>query len=71
MNEFVIFILPDGSERKIKRVYIGAFRINNPGSKIKKEDAVDVQLRERKEQEEAKLDRVSGVGSSVRVRGRI
>ncbi len=71
MNEFVIFILPDGSERKVKREDIGAFRINNPGSKIKKEDAVDIQLRERKEQEEAKLDRVSGVGSSVRVRSRI
>ena len=71
MNEFVIFILPDGSERKVKREDIGAFRINNPGSKIKKEDAVDVQLRERKEQEEAKLDRVSGVGSSVRIRNRI
>ena len=71
MNEFVIFILPDGSERKVKREDIGAFRINNPGSRIKKEDSIDVKFRQQKERAKSRLENISGVGSSVRVKSRI
>ena len=66
MNEFVIFILPDGSEKKVKRENMGAFRINNPGSKIKQEDAVDIQLRKQKEQAEKDLSEVVNIDKQGR-----
>ena len=66
MNEFVIFILPDGSEQKVKKENAGAFRINNPGSKIKQEDAVDIQLRKQKEQAEKDLSEVVNIDKQGR-----
>jgi len=66
MNEFVIFILPDGSEQKVRKKDAGAFRINNPGSKIKQEDAVDIQLRKQKEQAEKDLSEVVNIDKQGR-----
>mgnify|MGYP003109905135 CR=1 FL=1 len=61
MNKFVIFILPDGSEQKVKREDIGAFKLNNPGSKIKEEDSLDIKFRKKKEKAEENLSNVVNI----------